>query len=208
MIDNYNKLPVGKYLEIQGIVDDESLEEIDKQVKVISILADMDENEVMHLPIGEYSEMARQMKFLESADKNKHLVAKEYVLGGLVLIPTTDYRKVETCQYVDFRTFVTDIEKYFVELVSVFLVPKGCRYNEGYDVLDVHKAIREYMNVTDALSLSAFFLTLMSESIVDSLNYSREMAKGIKDKEKREEMMRMIDQTMTSLTNNGDGSVV
>ena len=38
IIDNYNRLTLGKYMEIQAVSNDESLEDIDKQVQILSIL--------------------------------------------------------------------------------------------------------------------------------------------------------------------------
>ena len=57
MIDNYKSLPLGKYLDICQVCKDESLEEIERQVKILSILSDMSEEEILHLPIPKYKEM-------------------------------------------------------------------------------------------------------------------------------------------------------
>lgn len=205
IIDNYNKLSLGKYVRIQEVVKDDRLEEIDKQIKVLSLLSDIDEEEIMHIPIGDYKEMVRASRFLEDIDHNRHMVAKKYTFGDLELIPTTDYRKIETCQYVDFQTFSADFENRMVELLSVMLVPKGHRYNEGYDVMDVQEVIRERMSVTDAVSLVAFFLTLFTNSIKDSLNYSRQELKTIKDRNRRKEMEERVNHLEILLQGNGDG---
>ena len=39
MIDNYNKLTLGQYQEILAIQNNESLEDLDKQVGTLSILS-------------------------------------------------------------------------------------------------------------------------------------------------------------------------
>lgn len=208
IIDNYTKLPLGKYMDILAVSRDETLEELDKQVRILSILSGLSEEEVLHLPIGDYKEMVIASRFLEDADYTRHRIAKKYSIGGWDLIPVTDYRKIETCQYVDFQTFVADMENRMVELVSVLLVPKGHRYNEGYDILEVQKAIRDNMSVSDGVTLVAFFLTLCKRSIADLLNYSKREAKGIKDKAKREEMMRKVENLEILLSGNGDGSQV
>lgn len=205
IIDNYNQLMLGKYLEIQAVSQDESLEEIDRQAQIIAILTGQDVEEVLHLPIGDYKGLVSRASFL-SRDMVYHPVAKKYLVGGYELIPVKDYRKIETCQYVDFQTYAPDLDKYLVEFLSVILVPKGHRYNEGYDILDVQRAIREGMSVSDGVSLAGFFLTLSRQSILNSLNYSREMAKGIKDKTKREKILQEIQEQEELLRTNGDGS--
>ena len=159
IIDNYKSLPLGKYLDICQVCKDESLEEIDRQVKILSILSDMPEEEILHLPIPKYKEMVVASRFLEDVDKSRHKAARLYIVGDWQLVPTLDYRKMETAQYVDFQTFAPMVETHMAELLSCLLVPVGCRYNEGYDILEVQQALKDNLSVTDALSLSAFFLT-------------------------------------------------
>ena len=206
IIDNYNRLTLGQYMEIQEISRNESLEDIDKQVQILSILTGVAENELLHLPIQEYKELVLKSQFLNPDNINYHPIAKKYILGKFELIPCRDFRKIETCQYIDFQTYAPDLDKFLVEFLSVILVPKGHRYNEGYDILEVQKAIREEMSVSDGVSVAAFFLTWCRKSILDSLNYSKREAMGIKDKTKREEILGKIREQERLLQTSGDGS--
>ena len=208
IIDSYNKLTLGKYMEIQEVSRNESLEDIDKQVQILSILTGMAEEEILHLPIQDYKELVAKSGFLNPENINYQPVAKKYLLGKFELIPCRDFRKIETCQYIDFQTYAPDLDKYLVEFLSVILVPKGHRYNEGYDILEVQKAIREEMSVSDGVSLAGFFLTWCRKSIKDSLNYSKQEAMRIKDKTKREEILGKIQEQERLLETSGDGSQI
>ena len=205
IIDSYNKLSLGKYMEIQEVSRNESLEDIDKQVQILSILTGVAEEEILHLPLPEYKELVVKSGFLDPENINYHPVAKKYILGKFELIPCRDFRKIETCQYIDFQTYAPELDKYLVEFLSVILVPKGHRYNEGYDILEVQKAIREEMSVSDGVSLAGFFLTWCRKSIRDSLNFSRQEAMGIKDKTKREAILQKIQEQEKLLETSGDG---
>jgi hypothetical protein len=206
IIDNYNRLTLGQYMEIQEISRNESLEDIDKQVQILSILTGVAEDELLHLPIQEYKELVVKSGFLNPENINYHPIAKKYILGKFELIPTRDFRKIETCQYIDFQTYAPDIDKYLVEFLSVILVPKGHRYNEGYDILEVQKAIREDMSVSDGISLVGFFFIWCRRSIQDSLNSCREEAERIKDKTRREKMLNKIREQEKLLETSGVGS--
>ena len=206
IIDNYNRLTLGQYIEIQEISKDESLEDIDRQVQILSVLTGMPSEEILHLPIHDYKELVVKSQFLNPENITYHPIAKKYILGKFELIPCRDYRKLETGQYIDFQTYAPDLDRYLVEFLSVILVPKGHRYNDGYDILEVQKAIREEMSVSDGVSLAGFFLTWCSRSIKDSLNYSKRMAMGIKDKTRREEMLKRIGEQEKVLETDGDGS--
>ena len=206
IIDNYNRLTLGQYMEIQEISNNESLEDIDKQVQILSVLTGMAGEEILHLPIHEYKELVAKSAFLKPGNINFHPVAKKYILGGFELIPCRDFRKIETCQYIDFQTYAPDLDHHLVEFLSVILVPNGHRYNEGYDILEVQKAIREEMSVSDGISLAGFFLTWCRKSIVASLRYSKKEAMKIKDKTKREMIIKRIEEQERLLEISGDGS--
>ena len=170
IIDNFNRLTLGLYQEIQAVSSNESLEDIDKQVQILSILTGEAEEEILHLPITEYKELVVKAGFLDPGNITYHPIAKRYMVGRFELIPLRDFRKMETCQYIDFQTYAPDLDNHLVEFLSVILVPKGHRYNEGYDIMEVQKAIREEMSVSDGVSLAGFFLTWCRKSIQDSLN--------------------------------------
>lgn len=205
MIDNYRNLPIGKYLEIVALSQDQSVDALTQQVKTIAILTDMTDEQVLALPIMEYKELAGKTIFLEKEYDGKLMVAKSYRVGGFELIPVKDFTKIITAQYVDFQTFSKEGEKYLVETLSTLLMPKGKKYNEGYDMTDVHKAIRENLSVADVLSLYAFFLTLWVKLIKDFRTFSIEEIKNIANKDLRERLMKQIQQVTDSKTN-GDGS--
>lgn len=206
IIDNYNKVTLGMYQEIQAVSKNESLEEIDKQVQLLAILTGESEEEILHLPITEYKELVVKAAFLAPENITYHPVAKKYIVDKWELIPVTDFRKLETCQYIDFQTYAPDLDKYLVEFLSVILVPKGHRYNEGYDILEVQKALRDNMTVPDGVSIAGFFLTWCRRSIQDSLNYSRKEAMKIKNKEMREKILHRIKEQEKLLETSGDGS--
>lgn len=204
IIDSFSKLPIGKYEEILAI-SREDAEEIDKSVAILSVLTGHPEEEILHLPIAEFTELSAKAQFLTADGFRGGRMAKKYILGDWVLHPVTDYRRLETAQYLDFQTYVADLENRMVELVSVLLVPKGKRYNEGYDILELQKAIRENMTVTEGATIVGFFLTLCSRSIKDSLRFSKRMAKGIRDREKRTEILNRIAEQEEALGKSGVG---
>lgn len=205
IIDSYNKLTLEKYEEIQEISGKEGLEEVDRVVGILSVLTGASEDDILHLPIGEFTELSAKAKFLSAEGFQAGRIAKRYKFAGWDLIPVTDYRKLETCQYIDFKTYAADMDKHLVELLSVLLVPKGHRYNEGYDIIELQKAIRENMTVTEAVTIAGFFMIWCRKLIEDSLHYSEEEAQNL-PKEKREKILEKIKEVQDRLGTSGDGS--
>ena len=205
IIDNYRDLPIGLYLEICDIDRREDLEDINKQVSIISVLTGMAEEDIYNLPLEEYRQLAAKSQYLRHPYEGEILTAKDYIVDGFTLVPIEDYRKITTAQYIDFQTFAKDPERNIVEILSCMLIPKGKKYNPDYDILEVQKALREHLCVADALSLLAFFFVQYRQSIKDSLIYSREMAMRLRDPEKKRRMLREIQKEEDRLLRLGDG---
>lgn len=205
IVNNYRDLTMGKYFDILEVSKDNNLDELEKQVQIISLLSGKTTDEILDLPIGEYRDAVRQMEFLEHpSPDDKIRVARNYFKGGMELIPTTDFRKITTAQYIDFQNLTKLGEDKVVEVVSCFLVPKGCKYGKGYDIADVQKAIREEMTVAEVLALSAFFLRKFALLIHSSLSSCKEELKKLPKTEKTKAVMRRILE-VESLLNDGDG---
>lgn len=192
IIDNYRNLPVGKWLEILELSKDENVDALEQQVKTIAILTGLTEEEVLDLPIVEYRELAAKTMFLEKEYEGKLQIAKSYGLNGMELIPVKDFNKITTAQYVDYQTFSKEGDMYLVQTLSTLLVPKGKKYNNGYDMDAVQQAIRDNLSVADVVSLYAFFLTKWVKSIKDSQTYLDKEIKKIPNKLMREKLMKQV----------------
>ena len=203
IIDNYRNLPVGKWLEILELSKDENVDELEQQVKTIAILTGLTEDEVLGLPIMEYKSLAGKTKFLEKEYEGKLQIAKSYGLNGMELIPVKDFSKITTAQYVDYQTFSKEGDMYLVQTLSTLLVPKGKKYNDGYDMDAVQQAIRDNLSVADVVSLYAFFLTKWVKSIKDSQTYLDKEIKKIPNKLMREKLMKQMQEIRSKI--NGVG---
>ena len=204
IIDNYRKLPIGKYNEIVKLCETE-MDEVDRKVKIVGILTGLTDDEVLALPLTDFTECCAKAKFIDLPCPETLIpsVSKSYPVGGFNLVPVTDMRKVTTAQYIDFLSFSKDKEHNIVEMLSCFLVPKGMDYNEGYDILDVHNAIKEEMSVAEVLALLAFFFGSWTRSIHSTLSYSERMARRVKDKGKRQMVMERIAELRSTISGGG-----
>ena len=158
IIDNYRDLPLGKYEELVRLCREE-MNDVDRKVAIIAVLTGLTEDEVLRLPLTTFTDYSAKSRFIENEcpDNLIPAVAKSYPYGGFNLVPANDIRKITAAQFIDFQTFSEDKQNKVPELLSCLLVPKGQEYNEGYDIMEVHAALREEMSVAEALALLAFF---------------------------------------------------
>ena len=206
MIDNYNALSLGKYVDICDICADSTQDELQKQVAILAILADKTEDEVLTLPILEYKQMAKDLKFLETLPTiSGRRIGGKYKVAGQEYKPVTAIGRMTTAQYIDFQGYSTDVLHHLPELCSIFLVPVGKTYNTDYDIVEVQGLFRDNLSVAEANDLIAFFLRKFNDSIKGMLIFSRWEARRKRNKSRRVEMMARIAQAETDLRQSGDG---
>lgn len=207
MIKSYYEMPVAVYDTLLAIVEGDG-SEAEKDLRIVAVLSGKSEDELLDLPITEFMTLKSQASFvLEMPQPEK--VAAAYKVGEWELVPCGDVRQITAGQYIDFKTFALSGQADEVMLLSCLMVPKGCKYNEGYDIVEVQRALRENLPITSAVALKSFFLRSWMDLMHDSLAFSvSEMEKAAK-KERNAERRAQMTQTAArcrTLLENGDGS--
>lgn len=205
--DSYRKLTIGRYIDgvLPAILGD--YDPVERQARIIGALADMTWEDVLDLPIRDYSEMAARTHFLETEIDTSRMghIARRYTLGDLVLVPVTDYTKLTAAQFIDFQTYAKEADKNVIPIVATLLVPEGRTYNKGYDVADVQKAVAEHLSVQDAMEVVGFFFALAAKSLQDSLTYSEREAKKMRRKDRKAVKERIAAARAILSRTSGDG---
>lgn len=190
MIDSYDKLTIGKYRELLAL---EKEDDFTHTMQILSILSDIDEDELMNMPLDEYSALAAKTKFVYS-----EIQRMDYKrLGDTIIINGNKYeilknaRKMTAGQYIDYTNYLKN-ENFFEVLpfiLTVFIIPKGHKYGVGYDIEELAKELDNNLNIRTALCISDFFLNQSCFSIKSSLLYLKWMMKRMMKKETNQEVI-------------------
>lgn len=202
MIDNYNKLTIGKYQEVLEAIRDYE-DEHERNTALIAVLSDQEPDEVLNLSLSEYKKRVDGLRFLLE-EPVQAPIKNRYRIGDMELDLCADLSKLTAGQYIDYQTFIKDVENNMVELLSVFLIPKGKKYGD-YDMGEVHEAIRENLSICDALGLSAFFLALSQALIESTLTSLIRRMKKMKRKAKTPEEKKKLEEAIMNLEAGGAG---
>lgn len=209
MIDNYNKLSIGKFMEIQDI-DFTGMEEIDIQVSLIAILNDMTEDEVMDLPLNDYKDCVRKLKFLATKPEPKTKIPKAVKLDGKEYTVIKDIKEMTAGQYIDYQNYLSHKEnKYLPHILSCFIIPKGEKYGDS-NLMEIIEIIKTELPIGIALNMSAFFLKKWESLTKGTLTYLGLKMKWMMRKEKNQEVkkkMQMAIKKLTTLRNSIDSGV-
>ena len=166
MITNYEEMPLGVYIKVLEILEDEKRDELSTQVGLVAALSRCTEEEILLLPVPEFSDRAHQLGFLENVPPETVYkeAPKTVTLNGEDYEVHTDPDKLTTAQFVDYQTVIKQGRPGWPGLVAILLVPAGKGYGHtgagdplAYDAEAVRKAVAEYMPVGQANGLVNFF---------------------------------------------------
>ena len=185
---DWENITIEKYYNIKDILDDEIDDDITKNVKLVAVITGKDEDEVWSMDMAEAGEYISRLQFLNKFElpKNPNMKIK---LPNYDLVVIKDLSKINVAQYVDFQNFVKlPLKEGMEKILSIFLIPEGCKYNDGYDIIDVQKEIRKNLSFRVAEGLLSFFMEKYGTLLIHSLVYCRRQVKKTKDPEMMEKL--------------------
>lgn len=178
---NWKDVSTEKYIQIENIYNTEN-DIIDKTVAIISILFDIEYNNNMSLQ--EYYNYLNQITFLKEPIPTVD-IKKQY--GSYILDKILS--NITLTQFIDFKTYA--LQNDIIGCISVFLIPKGCKYMEGYNVEEIKDFVGK-MSIIETLSIYQFFFLYFKRYTVLSLLYIHLKTKQKQRKRKLKQMFKKL----------------
>lgn len=201
-------LPLAKYLKTLEIFNDASLSDLDKNIEILAIYADTTVDSILKLRpdvVEEYfADMSNSISSYKPSNSKR---PKKIKINDQVYTINYNIGKLNMAQYIDFQQII--VKKNYLEnlpaLLSIFIIPKGHKYNDDYDIIELRRTLENNITLDEALSI-IFFSKMKSISLIKlKLLYYRSMLKIMrwttKDKQTKE-MLRMTENQLSMLESN------
>lgn len=158
MLD-WDAIKLENYIQIYNILMDKELDETDK---ICLIIQELYNKNVYNMPVSEAKPLIEEVsKLLATNIPNNKYIPDTISLAKTEYIITKDLSKITTAQYMDYMSYIQeDTDKNvntFDKFLSIFIIPVGHSYNDGYNIKIVRADIRCCMSIVDCLSITAFF---------------------------------------------------
>lgn len=186
---SWNEVSIEQFIEVYDIAQDESIEPLDKSIRIFSILSGLSIEQVEDLTLDEWTGYQRQITFIN--DFPKATYPKSFKLAGYTWKPTLDIRKITAGEYISSMELTKEKENIIINtpgLAALYLTPyKGWWLFKKKAELtyEEKKNILKGANVQQIYPLALFFCTLLMkfmENIPDYLNKTmKEIQKEVKD---------------------------
>lgn len=205
MKKSWRDVTINDYYDLRARLEDEALNEYDREIIKIAFAAEMPEEDVWNLSIPEFRKLQVERLWMDSfnvADRNKFGIIE---LNGHRYKVDTDMQSFTVAQYIDFQTFYpkrkTD-EKVLGNILACFLIPEKKKYGEGYDIRETVQDINEYLDIMTANEILFFFLRQYLISIRATANFFNWQMRRMKrtlPKEKYKELEEKWEETKKAI---------
>lgn len=215
MITSYKDLTINKYQEIRRILEEDG-GELAIQSKILACLTGMEVDDVLNLSLTRYNELVQKSAFLMEKPKLDGRIPNKLNVNGRECYITKDVKKLTAAQYIDYQTLIAmkDQEKYLANILACFIVPKGCKYGDGYENDEIVQWIGENLSIVDGLNICFFFrkkyldsIKLTLTSLELQMRILRMRMKNPTAKEKMKELNQKLKEYRKLLQSVGDGLV-
>lgn len=115
----------------------ESFKIEDETERIITIAEILLGDEVTNLPLPEFNKQVKQLDFLKDEIPTKNHPPKNFEINGRKYTMDCLLGNVSTAQYVDYTNHCKVDNPDMAKMLSVFIIPEGHKYNDGYDMLQV-----------------------------------------------------------------------
>ena len=188
--NRWEDLTFNEVLQIQQIISAD-INETYKVSNIIAVLAGVENDDVENLPINQFTSLAGEIEFLNTPiPKVKH--QDFYTVNGNEYKLAANITEISTAQYIDYQAYMKEENPDLARITTVFFIPKGHKYNDGYDVEEVYRDVSD-MKYIDIEAI-AFFLrkqfALYTMITADSLRH--QMKKKKMSKKEIKELQSMI----------------
>lgn len=153
-------ITIEKHKQIQRLLKENNVEDMQEiQAELLAIYADTDIDTIMSYPLTKYHKLVEKFynDYFTDFSKAEPTIKDKYTAGDMVLVPMLDFTQITVAQMMDFSVLSVDPIENIEKLLAIFLIPKGKKYNDGYDLMEVQKAILK-MDFNEVSPLLAFFL--------------------------------------------------
>lgn len=182
----WNDINLRKWNEIESIYKKTYEDEILQTADIISVVFDIDNP--MELSPQEFHKYVEQLSFLTKPIPEKKL-CNSYTINGTLYNFKGNIYEFSMGALMDWRKYSTEENIDYAQCLSVFLIPDGHKYDDGYDMEKTLSDIN-CLPIADVIKLFTFFQAALQLSMDILLNYFNKILKKTKLTKEQKEMIK------------------
>lgn len=193
---SWSDITLKQFDQIVSLSRDSSLMLTERELQIISILAEIPIDEVKALDSVSFQSISNALLFLNSTPP-KVFPKERLILNGTKYHADLFVNHISAAQFLDYKVIGSseNLDKRTARLLACFIYPENSSYNDSsYNIEDVVNDINDYMTVPEVTSYSNFFTiqyVTYATSLLAYLENQVKTLKGISEQEKKETLKKL-----------------
>ena len=181
----WRNINIKTFKKINEIIKDTNLTDIEKEISLISIIFNLDEDDLYDMDLHTLKTYSDKIAFINTFEPDYGKCPRIERIGDIEVSVDYNLSHFTVAQYIDFMANIQSKERDIARLLACILIPKGHKYNVDYDLEAFIKQIEINLNIYDAESMLFFY-------IVESLRYLKRSYKVLMMKALGKKMARKM----------------
>ena len=154
----WRNINIKTFNKINEIIKDANLTDVEKEISLISIIFNLDEDDLYDMDLQTLKTYSTQIAFIESFEPDYGKCPKIERIGDVEVSVDYNLSHFTVAQYIDFMANIQSKERDIARLLACILIPKGHKYNVDYDLEAFIKQIEINLNIYAAESMLFFYI--------------------------------------------------
>ena len=194
---SWRDVTINEYFDFRDKLESAS-SDYEKEIIKIAFVNGFNEDDVWNMTISDVKRYQQNTYWL-----NDFEISKDVKFTSI----NPDMQNFSVAQYIDFQNFFpkrTQKTNYIGNILACFIVPKGKKYGEGYDVAQLVNKINDNVDILTSNEIIFFFLKRYLFSIKVMLIFFKYQMKILKliGKKKNKEKIKKIEEKVKELEQN------
>lgn len=205
---SWREVTINEYFDLVERLENEVNEPIDEAIIKIAFVHNINDNDVWNLNFNELVEYQNRTLWLNEFKINENVKFNSIEINGQKYNIDCNLTNFTVAQYIDFQTLYPKRKtnrRILGNLLVCFIIPKGKKYADGYDVNELANIINSNLDIMTAEEIMFFFLKNYLISIRATANYFnwilRKATKRMKDKTKAKDLIQSWETIKTHTLN-------
>lgn len=171
----WEDITIRQYTEVKRIRETIT-DPVQRAIETIASVTGLDRETVEQISIDGLRELYKKLSFITKDQIEAKQLKEKLSIKGVEYNACLDLRKMSAGQYIDFKDFASDkneIEYNIHNILAVFFIPKGHKYNK-VPVTEVAEVFYDNVTIDVAYPLAVFFWKVYNALTVHMLRYSEE----------------------------------
>ena len=154
----WKNINIKTFKKINKIIKDNTLTDVEKEISLISILFNIDEDDLYDMDLQTLKGYSTQIAFIDEFNPDYGKCPKIERIGDTEISVDYNLSHFTVAQYIDFMANIQSKDPDIARLLACILIPKGHKYNTDYDLEDFINQIEINLNIYDAESMLFFYI--------------------------------------------------